>query len=155
MSEQQPPPSPMPEGPSPAPPSEYEFNRDQNLVLAELAGNLAFTGWVTLLAVVGFHAVVLTRWAIQGEPPYPHFRLIQVLLPLLILWCSYQFIATGYAFRKVVDTQGSDIKHLMAGLGSLNDAFGWITLIPKIWLLIVAIGLVIGAIVGLIHWFGY
>lgn len=134
---------------------EYEFNSVQNQTFADLAENLRFLGWFVIVAVVAFHAVLLARWLIDDTPMYDRFRLIYVLGPLFLLLCSIQFIVTGNAFQKVVDTQGSDISHLMSGLRSLNEAFAWITIIPRVWILLVLIAAVIGVVIGIIHWLGY
>lgn len=136
-------------------PPEYEFNEVQNKTFADLAENLGFAGWFVIILVVAFHAVLLVRWIAEGKPMYDQFRLAYVIWPLLLIYCSVQFILTGAAFRKVVDTKGSDITHLMSGLRTLNEGFVWLTFIPRVWILIVLIAAVIGAVIGVIHWLGY
>jgi hypothetical protein len=156
MSSEQPPsPPPTVEGETKPLAPEYEFNAVQNQTFAELAENLRFAGWFVTVVVVVFHAVLFARWLIDGTPMYDRFRLVYVIGPLFLLLCSAQFIATGNAFQKVVDTQGSDITHLMSGLRSLNDAFAWLTIIPRVWILVLVIAAVIGGAIGLIHWLGY
>jgi hypothetical protein len=144
--------------PPPAPDSparEYEFTPAQNRTLEQLGGNLVFAGWFVLIVVLVFHTVLLARWVARDVPMYDRFRVIHILWPLLVLYCGWQFIVTGRAFLRVVQTEGSDIAHLMAGLDRLNEAFSWLTLVPKIWLVFVAIAAVVGGIVAAVHWMGY
>ncbi|HVK16983.1 MAG TPA: hypothetical protein VM533_08535 [Fimbriiglobus sp.] len=140
---------------SSAPQPEYEFTATQNQVFSGLSGNLGFLGWFIIIVVVAFHAVVLGRWAIQGVPPDDRFRLTHVLWPLLLLLCASQFITAARSFRRVAETQGSDIRHLMDGLGGLNTAFEWLSIIPKVWVFVAVIAAVVGGILGLIHLAGY
>jgi hypothetical protein len=149
MSTDQPPTAPAP----PAP--EYEFTPAQNRTFEHLGGNLIFAGWFVILVVLVFHAVLLGRWVAQDVPMYDRFRVVNILWPLLVLYCGWQFIATGRAFLRVVETRGSDIAFLMAGLDRLNEAFSWLTLVPKVWLVLVAIAAVVGGIMAAVHWMGY
>lgn len=139
----------------PSKPPEYEFTTAQNKVFSDLAENLSFAGWFVIVVIVVFHAVLVGRWIINGIPPYEKFRLSYVVWPLLLVFCSAQFIRTAKAFRKVVDTQGSDVSHLMTGLENLNTAFTWLTIVPRIWILFAFIALIIGAILGVVHLLGY
>jgi hypothetical protein len=144
-------PSPAPDTPRP----EYEFTPAQSRTLDQLGGNLLFAGWFIVIAVVTFHLVLLFRWAVEGVPMYDRFRLWYVVWPLLLLAGSWQFIVTGLAFRRVARTEGSDIALLMMGLEGLNTAFNWLTIVPKVWLVLLPIALLVGAILALVHWLGY
>ena len=144
-------PSPAPDTPRP----EYEFTPAQSRTLEQLAGNLLFAGWFIAIAVVVFHLVLVLRWAVEGVPMYDRFRLSYVLWPILLLVGSWQFIVTGLAFRRVARTEGSDIAHLMMALEGLNVAFVWLTIVPKVWLILLPIALLVGGIAALIHWLGY
>ena len=142
--------------PAPAAPApEYEFTPAQNRTLEQLGRNLVFAGWFVIIVVLVFHAVLLARWIAQDVPMYDRFRVINIIWPVLVLYCGWQFIATGRAFLRVVETKGSDIAFLMAGLERLNEAFSWLTIVPKIWLVFVAIAVVVGGIIALVHWIGY
>jgi hypothetical protein len=144
-------PSPAPD----SPPPEYEFTPAQNRTLEQLGGNLIFAGWFVFIVIVVFHAVLFARWAAQGVPMYDRFRLTYVIWPLLLFVCSWQFIATGRAFLRAVRTAGSDVAHLMDGLERLNTAFIWLTIVPKVWLVFLAIAAVIGGLLAMVHWMGY
>jgi len=141
--------------PAESPPPGYEFTPAQNRTLEKLAGNLIFAGSLLIIVVLVFHVVLLARWIAQDVPMYERFRLIHVLWPLLLLYCGWQFICTGLAFRRVVKTQGGDIDFLMEGLERLNDAFGWLNLVPQIWIVLAVIAGIVGAIIALVHWIGY
>lgn len=141
--------------PAEPPAPEFEFTPAQNRTLEQLGRNLIFAGWFMIIVVLVFHAVLLARWIAQDVPMYDRFHIINVLWPLLVLYCGWQFIVTGREFLRVVETKGSDIAFLMAGLERLNEAFGWLTIVPKVWLVLVAIAAVVGGIIALVHWMGY
>jgi len=149
MSTDQPP--AVPESSTP----EYEFTPAQNRTLEQLGGNLIFAGWFLIIVVLVFHAVLLGRWIAQDVPMYDRFRVINILWPLLVLYCGWQFIVTGRAFLRVVETKGSDVAFLMAGLDRLNEAFSWLTIVPKVWLVFVVIAAIVGGLIALVHWMGY
>lgn len=144
-----------PAPPSPATEREYEFSAAQNKVFEELADNLGFLGWFTVVVVVTFHVVLLVRWATQGVPPYPEFRLMQLVWPVLLLVGAAGFVRASRSFRLVVETQGSDIRHLMDGLRGLNGSFEWLSIVPRIWVVVAVIAAAVGLVLGLIHWAGY
>jgi hypothetical protein len=152
---------PTPTQPSEAPPAgtpakQYEFSPQENEVLAELAENCSFGGWFMIFALVAYHAVLLGRWYLKDVPMYDGpFRFSYVFWPLMVLILSCSFIAAGKAFQKVVDTQGSDISHLMTGLKELNGAFGLLNIFPRIWILIAAIGGIVGLVIATMHVLGY
>jgi hypothetical protein len=135
--------------------SQYEFTAAQNQVFSELSANLGFLGWFVIIVVVVFHAVILGRWAVQGVPPYDRFRFSHIVWPLLLVIAAWQFVVAARAFRKVVDTQGSDVGHLMDGLGVLNSAFSWLTIVPKVWAVVAVIAVIVGAVLGVIHLAGF
>jgi hypothetical protein len=135
--------------------ADYEFTPAQSRTLEQLGNNLIFAGWFVVIVVVVFHAVLLIRWTAQGVPMYDRFRLTHIIWPLFLVVCSVQFIGTGRAFLRVARTAGSDIAHLMTGLERLNTAFVWLTIIPKVWLVVAAIAAVVGAVIALVHWLGY
>jgi hypothetical protein len=141
--------------PADTPRPEYEFTPAQNRTLEQLSGNLIFAGGFIIIVVLVFHVVLLARWIAEDVPMYDQFHVINVLWPLVLLYCGWQFIVTGLAFRRVVKTQGSDIAFLMEGLERLNDVFGWLTLVPKVWLVLLPVAAIIGAVMALVHWLGY
>ena len=98
---------------------QYEFSDSENKVFSEVARTLSFTGWCTIVALVGYHGFLFARWAVQGVPIYDRIRFLQIYVPLCFLISSIYFIIAAKAFKLVVETHGSDITHLMNGLTNL------------------------------------
>ena len=144
-----------PTEPTPPPDPEYEFSPAQNQVFSDLAANLSFLGWFALIVLVVYHAALLGRWAVRGTPMYERFRFIYLFWPLLVVICSAYLIRASRAFGKVVETRGSDISHLMTGLRSLNEAFSWLNLLPRVWILLAVLAVLVGLVLAAVHMFGY
>ena len=130
----------------------YEFSPAENEVIAALALNLRLLGWGLVVVVVGFAVVVLGRWAATGVPPADRLRGWHIYLPGMLLFCGYEFALAGRAFRRVVDTQGADIKHLMAGLDELRSSLGWLAFAPAG---VLAVAGIVGAGFGWAYFLGH
>jgi hypothetical protein len=137
--------------PSPAPRTQYEFDAEENKVFAEASAHLQAGGCGVIVLVVAYHAILLGRWAFGGPPMYDRFRFVHVWLPLLLIVGAAAFMRAGRAFDRVVNTQGSDITHLMDGLRSLNGVFSWLSFT---WVFIL-LAVILGAGAAVIHALGF
>jgi hypothetical protein len=108
--------------------SPCEFTPEQNQVIASLAFNMRIVGVVSLIAG-GLLAAAGCALAVKGGWP----PLIQGVLALVIGGLTVQ--AAG-AFRRIVDSRGDDIGHLMEALGALRTLYQ-----VQVFLLFLALGL--------------
>jgi hypothetical protein len=101
------------------PQGEYEFNDTENAAITDLASKMRFVG---LMGVI--FGVLLMLAGIGGcasSNPGGLGNVIQGVLSLMIgLWTR----SAADAFKRIVDTQGSDIFNLMSALGELRRIYG-------------------------------
>lgn len=117
-------------------PSQYEFTADQNVVIGGLAGKMKLVA--IFLVTIGILSAMV-NW-VQGS-----------IITGLILGLVYALIGVwtfdaARSFRKIVDTQGSDISHLIDALKDMRRIYTlqfWVILVASI-LILIAIGSVIG-----------
>lgn len=149
---------------------QYEFTGDQNALIRTLASKMGTVGFFLILvglgtlvlAVLGFLPTVTTELPTlpDGVPPevlgaierYTAFaaeRQSQVYygalasgIQAVILLLSGVYVrrAAG-AFRKIVDTEGQDITHLLTALGALKGLFSLLATL-LILALIIALGVI-------------
>lgn len=93
----------------------YEFSLEQNEVIASLATNMNIVGVISILGgilLLGAGVIQLAKGGVAA--------LIQGALALVVGMLTVQ---AASAFRKIVDTRGDDIGHLMSALGSLRSLY--------------------------------
>lgn len=95
--------------------SAYEFSPSQNEVIASLASYMKIVGIVSFIGGV----LLIVSGAVQiGKGGVA--ALIQGVLALVIGGLT---VHASREFRQIVDTQGSDIGHLMTALGALRSLY--------------------------------
>ncbi len=104
--------SPEPAGPAPpvdrTPPTEpYEFSDEDNVLFKGLAIRMSSLGFLLLIL-----AALDMPSLLRGEG---RAALMATLFAVTGAWSFY----TAYSVRSIVETEGSDISHLMAALTSL------------------------------------
>lgn len=104
-----------PESPAEERPSAgtYEFNQAENRVFAGLARRMRFVGLI-ITAIGGFSLVAGFSTQIS---------LTQVIAAVVYLLIGAFTVSAATEFRRVVQTQGSDISHLMEALSSLRKVY--------------------------------
>lgn len=113
----------QPHHPDAPPPSlssgSYEFTDDENLSI-ERAGTSS-TVW-SVCAVVG--ALLLGTLALL-QFVLDNIRGAILVLPLFMVCAvaGWLYFGTGRALKKVVDTEGNDVEHLMQALDRIAKAF--------------------------------
>jgi hypothetical protein len=122
---------------------QYEFTTDQNKVIDQLARNMRivavvmlFIGVLYLLAFVGAIANVYFAPSMIGHP-----ILIGVAM-LFYLTMGRWTDAAAKEFRKVVETTGQDVSHLMDALDNLRKLYVLMGTIIKVYLILALIGLI-------------
>jgi hypothetical protein len=148
----------------------YEFNQDQNTLIADLAGRMRGVGFfltvVGLLNLLAAALVIVTIYRAKLPQEYVDTVVAKVseaaaktdvtvqlskLPPDNHLWgmaigsaingLLYVLIGAwtrnaSSSFKSIVDTKGSDIGHLMEGLGSLSKMYQLIATLIVIGLLL-------------------
>jgi hypothetical protein len=114
---------------------QYEFTVEQNRVIGDLAGKMRFVG---LFLILG--GVLECLSVLRGDLGH---LIAGVVFILFGVWTR----GAAGSFRKIVDTEGRDITHLMRALGELRQMY---TL--QYWLLMIAIALIL--VVLLVAFFG-
>jgi hypothetical protein len=133
------------------PPGQYEFSSRQNAVIGPLARDMV---WVAIpLLVVGILYGIGVIVCVMRAFRDPHYLFQAVLIGLAMLfylalgnWTS----RSGQAFQQIVATQGQDINHLMEALDSLRKMYGLLSLIVKVYVVILALAVVIGLIAAVV-----
>ena len=151
-------------------PRQYEFSQDQNALISSLAGKMRFVGLfanvvgilnilVAILVIVAvFRDRVPDSWVKQlpaetqkqveeqrSKLPKNNF-LWGVALNAGVIGLFYLLLGTwmrssGGEFQKIVDTQGSDITHLMNALSSLHNMFALLYTLLVVTIIFGLIGL--------------
>jgi hypothetical protein len=132
---------------------DYEFSAEQDRVVSQLANSLRWTS--APMVCLGFLVLIdLLMYAIWlYRQPHGWDNLQLVALPLFLLGIALLFIFMGSwtgraatAFRRIVETRGSDIRHLMDGLTGLDQVFGIIAGFVKAMVLLTFLALVLNLI---------
>ena len=96
-------------GTAPAPGGPYEFSSEDTALFG------ALTRWMRFLALLLIILALLKASSIlRGDVTA---ALVMILYTVTGAWT----FRTARSFRRIVDSEGSDISHLMAALGGLND----------------------------------
>jgi hypothetical protein len=131
---------------------DYEFSAEQDRIVGQLSNSLR---WMSApLVSLGFLILIeLLMYAIWLYQHHAWDNLQLVALPLFLLGMALLFISmgawtgrAGLAFRRIVETRGSDIRHLMDGLAGLDQIFGVIAGFVKAMVLLTFLALVLNLI---------
>jgi ABC-type polysaccharide/polyol phosphate export permease len=129
-------------------PDSYEFTPEQNRTIKELANAMK---WVAApLLLVGVMYLILAFLAIPKLLANWHDlpAVVALLLAGLIWFVLGQWISrSSEAFDKVVGTQGQDIGNLMTALEFLRNGFSLLSLFVKVYVALVFVALIAGALV--------
>jgi hypothetical protein len=113
---------------------EYEFNQGENAVFSSLASGMKFVG--IALMVLGALSILL---ALAGDFGAAVSGVIYLLIGI---WTR----SAANSIRAIVDTEGSDIMHLMNAMGDLKKLYT----LQKWALIIGMIGIVLLIVFGLV-----
>lgn len=134
--------------PSDSSPS-YEFSADQNEVIGKLAAAmqwvaipLIIVGILYAISAVAHFAWVFQDWSWRVALPVLLVGLGGVLYLVLGIWTK----RAAASFSEVVSTTGSDVAHLMTALDNLRKTYSLLSLFVKIYVALLAIGLIFTAI---------
>jgi hypothetical protein len=127
---------------------QYEFNENQNLVI----GTLAFLLRVLAVAALLSAAVLLVLGLLSATGAWPRGNRVDgTLAPVgerlargaaylleggVAAFLGMLLFQAGGSFRKIVDTQGRDVSHLMAALGKLKQVYAIQVLVMVLGLLL-------------------
>ena len=109
--------------PTPAPiahadSSQYEFNYSENSIIGNLGSKMSFVGLFMLGIGLFLFVSVIIRWVKSS-----HLEVALLFLSLLFIVVGIWTHRAGREFRRVADTQGKDISHLMGALGNLLNLY--------------------------------
>ena len=117
-----------PEDDAPRTSGSYEFTDEQNRLFSDLAKKMRLVGFFMLvLGIAALIALVVRLVAAGGEPIYVALP-VGVFLVLTGLWT----LRSEIAFRRIVDTEGRDISHIMKAMGELRKFYAlqyWLVVI--------------------------
>src|SRR5208283_4350491 len=106
--------TPAPAPVAPAVSSQYEFSYSENSIIGNLGSKLSFVGLFMLGIGLFLFASVIIRW-VQSH----HLEVALLFLTLLLIVVGIWTHRAGREFRRVAETQGKDIAHLMGALENL------------------------------------
>jgi hypothetical protein len=128
-------------------PEEFEFNPEQDAVIADLANSLrwvaaplVFLGILYALAAIGAFARVFS------QPEIWVHVLFLGLAAALILALGRWTTQSADSFQRVVSTSGQDIPNLMSALDNLRKTYVVLSTFVKVYVALVLIGLIVLAI---------
>lgn len=116
----------------------YEFNDTENAIIEKTASRAKLWGWIS--AVLGVCQILGGTCGALASPG------LVMYLPygIVALIVGISFVGVGNSLRQVVNTQGSDVMHMMQALQKLGGAF----LVQSITsIIMIVLGLGIGFIV--------
>ncbi len=113
---------------------EFEFDASQNALFSDLAQKMGFVG----LLFIALGALTILGGVFNGVGGLSNI-FVGVLYILIGLWTKN----ASDAFRRIVDTQGSDITNLMTALGQLRKLY---TL--QYWAIIISIIFIVLALIA-------
>lgn len=127
-------------------PGQYEFTDAQNVVIGKLASRMMLAGVLQIvfgaLQLVGNCGLATGEGSVKvsttGSPIY-----------LTLIVTGALLIAASVSFKRIVDTQGRDISHLMDALGRLSTSI-LVQLISFIVLAVVLLLLILLLIAALV-----
>jgi hypothetical protein len=131
-------------------PGAYEFDALESRTIETIAGRTRLWGIISLVLGIALTiglAVLLTladRLAAQIPILYIHTG-IGAMVPVMIVHFAVAvlYIGSGNALMRCVQTQGSDLEHLLAGLAKMGVAF-------KVEFFVSVIATVVGLGVGFV-----
>lgn len=101
----------------------YEFTEGQNAVIGKTASRTRIWGTLTLMGGVITLLIGLLAALTSSQSFGAIAGIVYLLLAAIPIYLGVQFRNAGSALKSVVQTEGSDIEHLMVALGSLSQAF--------------------------------
>ena len=117
----------------------YEFDAEQNELIADLARKMLGVG--TFLFLIG--ALALLGAVASGLGSRLDAAVVLVFAAAFFLAVASWTTAAAKSFRKIVETEGSDIPHTMAALAQLRRFY---TL--HFWLILAYLVLIVLAVLG-------
>jgi hypothetical protein len=111
-------PNAPPQAPA-APLGQYEFTADQNVVIGKLASRMRLAGIIQI--VFGALQLVGNCGMSTGEGSLK-FSSTASPIYLALIVVGALMIAASISFRRIVDTEGRDISHLMEALGRFSTS---------------------------------
>ncbi|RPI01881.1 MAG: hypothetical protein EHM72_05450 [Calditrichaeota bacterium] len=118
----------------------FEFSTQQNSTFGSLAGKMKL---VSIFFIVIGVLSAMSNW-VQGS------IVAGVINAAVFIFIGIWTLDAGRAFRRIVDTQGSDISHLMSALVNLKRLYTlqfWLLIITMIAVLVL-IGFLLGGSMG-------
>lgn len=112
---------------------EFEFDTSQNALFSDLAQKMGFVG----LLFMALGALTILGGVFNGIGGLSNV-FVGVLYILIGLWTKN----ASDAFRRIVDTQGSDITNLMTALGQLRKLYAL-----QYWAIIISIAFIVLALI--------
>ena len=151
-------------------PRQYEFSQEQNALIGSLASKMRFVGlFFEVVGVINFVIALLVVLAVYRErvpqswvnqlpaetkaqfeeqkgklPANNHLWGIAInagVVGLFYLIMGVWTRSAGGSFQQIVNTQGSDISHLMSALSSLHSMYALVYTLLVLTLLVGLLGL--------------
>jgi hypothetical protein len=134
---------------------QYEFDEKQNSVIEQLSRAML---WIAVpLQIVGILyglAVVLAIVQAFHDASQVFAAVFAALAMLFFLALGNWTGNAAQSFRRIVTTTGQDVTHLMDGLDNLRKMYSLLSLIVKVYVVVILITLIAGfivAITGALH----
>ncbi len=124
------------DAPTQQPQTGYEFQAHENTEFVRLASVMRFVA--RFQVALGTITVVATVLALLKEAYWIGLILLaQVALNVL---CGWWVLGAAKSFQEIVDTQGSDVSHLMTAINKLRKIFTFQRGLILVALLVAAVG---------------
>jgi len=127
-------------------PSQYEFDSRQNEIIARLSRAMLWVGAPLLVVglIYGLAGVVSVIQAIVAGPASAALAGAWTLLAAAF-FCALGIWTrnAAHSFHRIVATTGRDIDNLMDALGNLGKLYSLLSLLVKIYIVLIFVGLII------------
>ena len=128
-------------------PPQYEFNTKQNDIIERLArAMLWIAAPLQLVGVLYLLGAILAAVRTWHEPGAVTGALLALLAAIFFLALGRWTRNAATAFERVVTTTGNDVDHVMEGLDNLRKMYSLLSTLVKIYVALLLIGLIVGAV---------
>jgi hypothetical protein len=131
-------------------PAEYEFSAEQSVVFTKLSDHMKSVGfWFQIygaMQIIGFLLkLIFSRYNSERFD----FDFGGLLSGLFFLYLGLFTRRGGWEFRKVSDTQGHDISHLLQALGEVSRFYGILHFVIRLVVILLVVVLILVAIAAI------
>lgn len=141
--------SPQPESAA-SKPSQFEFDARHNQIMEKLSRDMRWVAAPLLLLGV-LYAIAVVSAVVRGfQKPELFLSAVFIALPMLFYFALSSWTRrASESFHRVASTAGQDINHLMVALENLGKKYSLLSLIVKLYVVLIIVAMLAAVILAL------